>query len=78
MPTRVNQIGLGHRHLSTTEKYLGVSPVEMASPNKKIGKPSLEGLALFKMRFPVLSLMEESSDLNGGLFFKNFVYDSES
>lgn len=35
--SRVIQHGLGHRHLSTTEKYLGISPVEMREAYSVIG-----------------------------------------
>lgn len=37
VPTRTIQQGLGHRHLSTTEKYLGVSPVAMESGYRALG-----------------------------------------
>ncbi len=37
VPTRVIQKGLGHKNLSTTEKYLGVSPVEMKRHYSKLG-----------------------------------------
>lgn len=37
VPTRAVQHGLGHRHLSTTEKYLGVSPESMKSSYAALG-----------------------------------------
>lgn len=37
VPIRVIQQGLGHRYLSTTEKYLGVSPVAMESAYAALG-----------------------------------------
>lgn len=36
-PTRAIQLGLGHRNLSTTEKYLGVAPTAMASHYAQLG-----------------------------------------
>jgi len=35
--TRVLQQGLGHRHLSTTERYLGVAPTDMAEAYAALG-----------------------------------------
>lgn len=37
VPTRVVQHGLGHRHLSSTEKYLGLSPQEMDKYYARLG-----------------------------------------
>ncbi len=37
VPTRAIQHGLGHRNLSTTEKYLGVSPVQMENHYARLG-----------------------------------------
>lgn len=37
VPVRAIQRGLGHRHLSTTEKYLGVSPAVMKSSYAALG-----------------------------------------
>jgi integrase/recombinase XerD len=37
VPTRIIQAGLGHRHLSTTEKYLGVSPIKMKNAYSALG-----------------------------------------
>ena len=37
VPSRVIQHGLGHRHLSTTERYLGVSAVDMKHHYSALG-----------------------------------------